>query len=165
MFLDGELIIFLNNRMDLPGGVTKSFYGEPPGRTAAVRAAWEPADPAVVQLVACLDLVEAGQPIRTCAFDDPKPDTLPMSEGIYQLSVYEVATRRKVAEVRMTGEDEQCPTIVLIGATRTVYSEVNDRQLVDALTRYVEQCARPTVIRPPGDMRPRRRRQGVGARC
>jgi hypothetical protein len=125
--------------MDLPGRISKSFYGQPPGKTAAVRSAWEPADPTTIQLVACLDLVDTGQPIRNCDFDKPQPDTLPMSEGMYQLSVYEVATHRKVAEVRMTGEDEQCPTIVMLGATRMLYSAVNDRQLVYALTPYVER--------------------------
>jgi hypothetical protein len=133
------ITISMNNRMDLPGRVTKSFYGQPPGGTPAARAAWEPGDPAGVQLVTCLDLIDTGQAITTCRFDDPKPDTIPMSEGVYQLSVYEVATRRKVTELRMTGEDEQCPSIVLMGSTRMIYSEVNDRQLVDALTRYVEQ--------------------------
>lgn len=63
--------------------------------------------------------------------------TLGTTDG--RRSVCEVATRRKVTELRMTGEDEQCPSIVLMGSTRMIYSEVDDRQHVDALTRHVEQ--------------------------
>jgi hypothetical protein len=130
--------IAVSGRMDLPGRLTKSFYGQPPGSTAAARQAWEPTDLASVQLVACVDLVEAGERIRTCTFDDPRPDTLPLSEGVYQLTLYEVATRRKVVETRMTGDDDDCPYVVLIGNTRMLYSEISERQLVNTLKRYVE---------------------------
>lgn len=131
--------ISVKDRMDLSSRVMKSFHSSPPGGSAAAKLAWEPKDLATVQLVACLDLVEVGPSVRTCHFDTPAPAAVPMSEGIYRLSLYEVATRRLVSEVRLTGDDDDCPTLVLMGATKMVYSEVEDRQLVDALTRFVEQ--------------------------
>jgi hypothetical protein len=130
--------IAVKGRMDLPSRVTKSFYGQPPGNTASARQAWEPTDPASVRLVACIDLVDGGRQIRTCKFDDPQPDTLPLSEGVYQLTLYEVATRRKVVETRVTGDEDDCPYIVLIGNTRMLYTEISERQIVNMLKRYVE---------------------------
>jgi hypothetical protein len=131
------IAVGVKDRRDLDSRIIRSVQ-DLPGRSAAAKAAWNPPDPAAVQLVACLDLVDAGQPIRTCAFDDPKPETLPLNEGIYALNVYEVATRKKVAEARLTGENQKCPSIVLLGRDKTVYSEVTDRQLVEALSRHVE---------------------------
>jgi hypothetical protein len=42
-------------------------------------------------------------------------------------------------QARLTGEDEDCPTFILIGDDRAVYSGLEDRQLVETLRRYVEQ--------------------------
>ena len=104
--------------------------------SSQARAAWEPPDPGTIQLVGCLDRVEGGRTIRSCTFDTPEPDNVPLNEGIYQLTLWEVATHNKVAEFRMTGEKDTCPTIVLLGADRTIYSTVSDRQLTETLGRY-----------------------------
>ena len=61
-----------------------------------------------------------------------------MVEGIYSVTVYEVATGRKVVETRMTG-DGKCPLVVLLFADRTIHSEASGRQLYEALRKYVEQ--------------------------
>jgi len=105
----------------------------------ALRDAWQPKDPAKVQLVACVDLVTIGAKVKSCRIDKPKPSSIPMKEGRYRLSLYEVATRRKIFETRLTGEDESCPFFILIGSDRAVYSGLEDNQLIEALRRYVEQ--------------------------
>ncbi|MFD0574995.1 hypothetical protein [Dactylosporangium darangshiense] len=55
--------------------------------------------PAKAQLVACADLVEAGQDVLACKFDDPKPDSLPLKEGVYQPTRRTRLRRAEVAEL------------------------------------------------------------------
>jgi hypothetical protein len=117
-------------RLDLPSRLHETLYEHP---------SWELKDPAAAQLVACLDLVESGEYVQSCKFDDPKPDSLPLKKGVYQLTLYEVASGRTVFERRLTGADDACPYVVLIGADRTLFTDVSERQLYDALRRYVEQ--------------------------
>ena len=100
--------------------------------------AWQPHDPATAQLVACVDLAETGRSLGECDFSSPSPTKVPMLEGIYQVTLYEVATHRQIAQARMTAAGE-CPFIVLLMADRTIINEVTDRQLYEALHRYVER--------------------------
>jgi hypothetical protein len=110
----------------------------PYDRPKKVADAWESVDPAAAQLVACVDLVHTGRSLDECRFDDPQPTTVPLVEGVYQLTLYEVATRRVVAERRVTGAGE-CPFVVLLTGERTIPSAVTGRQLYETLRRYVEK--------------------------
>lgn len=105
---------------------------------ATIQQAWAPSKPAKSQLMACVDLASTGNKVvKNCRFDDPKPAKLPMKTAVYRLSLYEVATGRKLLAKRVTGEDESCPSIVMLGGDRSVYSKVGDRQLYELLRNYV----------------------------
>jgi hypothetical protein len=60
-----------------------------------------------------------------------------MKTATYHLSLYEVATGHRLLDKRVSGEDEDCPTVVLLGGDKTVYSKVGDRQLYELLRNYV----------------------------
>jgi hypothetical protein len=102
--------------------------------SAVQRRTWAP-DPERVQLVACLDLTGPGKKIRDCASGGEK---LPLVEGRYRLTVYEVATHSKVVEKALTGADRACPFVVLQSGGDTLHSAVLDRQLYDLLRKRVE---------------------------
>lgn len=134
------IAISVKDRKDLDFRSNKTYLSSIPYDAApALRDAWQPKNPAKVQLVACVDLVTIGPKVKSCRIDKPKPSSIPMKEGRYRLSLYEVATRRKLFETRLTGEKESCPFFILIGSDRSVYTELEDTQLVEALRRYVEQ--------------------------
>ena len=113
--------------VDLPDDVSDSS-----------QAAWQPENAALAQLVACVDLVETGNSLGDCRFDDPSPTTAPMVEGIYQVTVYEVATHREIFSARMTGAGK-CPLVVLLTGDRIIRSEVTVRQLYERLHDFVEK--------------------------
>jgi hypothetical protein len=102
--------------------------------SAAQRKAWAP-EPQRAQLVACLDLTGPGRRIRDCTSGTA---TLPLVEGKYRLTVYEVATHRRITERTLTGADRACPFVILNSAGRTLYSAVKDQQLYDLLSKRVE---------------------------
>ncbi len=129
--------VLAKDSMDFRTRIERSLY-DIPDRSPAVKPAWDPPGPQKVRLAACVDLVEGGKRVRTCEFDDPK-GRLPMREGVYRLTLYEVATGTRLTEKRLTGENRDCPFLVLLGADRTVYSELEDRQLYEVLRRYVEK--------------------------
>ncbi|AGZ46617.1 hypothetical protein [Actinoplanes friuliensis] len=133
------IVVSVRDRKDLDFRTTKSYLGIPYDAPEAIKAAWEGKNPAKVQLVACVDLVTIGSKVKSCKIDKPKKSSIPMKEGTYRLSLYEAATRRKIFETKLVGEDETCPIFIIIGNDRSVYSGLEDRQLVDALQRYVEQ--------------------------
>ncbi|MEU7904943.1 hypothetical protein [Actinoplanes sp. NPDC049118] len=116
------------------------IYDLPYEATAAVQDAWNPKDPAGVQLMACAEQVSVGAKVKDCQVDEPKPQKVPMKVSNFRVTLYEVATRRRLAQVRMRGEDETCgPFMIFVGADGATYSDVDDRQLVEALRRYVEE--------------------------
>ncbi|MEU4161766.1 hypothetical protein [Actinoplanes sp. NPDC026670] len=98
------------------------------------RRAWAP-EPPKAQLVACLDLTGPGRKVRDCKSDSK---TLPLVEGKYRLTVYEVASHRKLIDKALTGADRACPFVILNSAGDTLYSAVKDRQLYDLLHTRVE---------------------------
>ena len=85
--------------------------------------------------MACLDLTGPGKPIRSCKAGAEK---MSLVEGKYRLTVYAVATRRKVADAALTGGDRACPFVILTSAGPTLYSAVKDQQLYDLLHSRVE---------------------------
>ena len=130
---------FVSDSLDQQSRTESQLYDVPWRATPAIRAAWDPAALAKVRLVACADLTGAGARLKSCKFNDSKPATVPMKQGDYTLSVYEVATGRRLAEKKVKGEDTACPFVVLLGADHTIYSSVSDRQLFEALRTYVEK--------------------------
>lgn len=134
------IAISVRDRKDLPYRTNKSYVGIPYDAAPAIKNAWEPKDPTKVQLVACVDLVTTDTAkVKSCPIDKPKPSKINMREGRYRLQVYEAATRRKIFDTKLTGENETCPLFIFIGNDRNVYSALEDRQLTDALERFVEQ--------------------------
>lgn len=55
----------------------------------------------------------------------------------WRLRVYEMATGRKLLDKAMTGDNQKCPYVVLVGADRKIYAEVSDRALIAALRNLV----------------------------
>ncbi|MEH1169495.1 hypothetical protein V6V47_29360 [Micromonospora sp. CPCC 205539] len=119
--------------------VQNSHYYYSQGLSDKVEQSWASEDPKKVQTVACLDRVSAGATIRTCKFDDPKPQSLPLVRAGWKLRVYEVATGRKLLDKSMAGDDQKCPFVVMVGADRKIYAEVSDRALVAALRNFVNK--------------------------
>lgn len=107
------------------------------GLSKKVEQTWASEDPRSVQMVACLDRVSAGSTIRTCKFDDPKPQTLTLVRTSWRLRVYEAATGRKLLEKTMPGDDQKCPYVVMVGADKKIYAEVSDRAAIAALRNLV----------------------------
>jgi hypothetical protein len=132
--------ISVRDRKDLPYRTTKGYVGIPYDAPPTIKAAWEGKDASKVQLVACVDLYTTSTPkVKTCPIDKPKPSKITMKEGRYKLSLYEVATRRKLYETKLTGENESCPLFIFVGNDNNVYSSLEDRQLTDTLERFVER--------------------------
>jgi hypothetical protein len=134
------ILISVRDRMDLDDR-SPATVSLPYEATDAIEAAWAAKNPADVQVVACVDLISTkGPKVGTCKVTDPEPDTMVVKEGVYQLSLYEVATRRRLLQARMTGEDEECPFLfIVVGDDPALYSRPHDRQLVETLRDLVEQ--------------------------
>jgi hypothetical protein len=139
MLLCQPISIFTRDSKDIDTRHEATLLDIPKWYTAQKQKAWDPAAPAKVRLVACVDQVDSGKQVKTCKLDGPKDLKLPMREGKYRLTLYEVATGRKVVEKQLAGEDEKCPFTVLLGTDRTVYSTVGDRQLYETLKKHVEK--------------------------
>jgi hypothetical protein len=135
-----SIVLGIKNQKDSDSRTLRSRIALPYEAAPGVETAWNPADPAKVQLVACADQVAVGAKVKTCQVDEPKPEKVPMKASTYRVTLYEVATRRRLAQLRMTGEDETCgPFLIIVGADGATYTELEDRQLIEGLRRYVEQ--------------------------
>jgi hypothetical protein len=134
------IAIMVKDRKDIDSRIPEPVY-EPGYSTSKSRQnAWDSYfHPTSVQLVACVDLVSSGGKVKTCKFDDPKPDALPLQVGYYTLTVYEAATHKQLVSKRITGDDRSCPTVVLIGADRHIYTGITDRYYVELLKKFVEK--------------------------
>ncbi len=134
------IAIMAKDRKDMDARIDQSIYDPGYSRAKARLNAWDTYQhPATVQLVACVDLVSSGGKVKTCKFDDPKPDSLPLQVGNYTITVYEAATRKQLFAKKVTGDDRTCPTVVLIGADRHLYTGISDRYYVELLKRFVEK--------------------------
>jgi hypothetical protein len=134
------IAIMLKDRKDMDSRIAAPVY-EPGYSTSKSRQnAWDSYfHPTTVQLVACVDLVSSGGKVKTCKFDDPKPDSLPLEIGYYTLTVFEAATHKQLFTKKITGDDRGCPAVVLIGADRHLYSRISDRYYVQLLKKFVEK--------------------------
>jgi hypothetical protein len=100
--------------------------------------AWTDTSPAKIRLVACIELADVGAKLKTCRFNDPKPDTVTMKQGVYHVRLIEVATGRKLIDKQIKGQDKQCPYVSLIYADKTIYSEMSGPTLYTLFRHYVE---------------------------
>jgi len=131
--------IFAQDSKDFDTKHEATLFDIPNWYTKPKQQAWDPSSPGKVRLVACVDLVQSGKKVKSCKYDDPKGLKIPLREAKYKLALYEVATGKKVIEKTLSGEDDECPFMVLLGADRNVYSQVGDRQYYELLKKYVEK--------------------------
>ncbi|MBM0276717.1 hypothetical protein [Micromonospora tarensis] len=107
------------------------------GLSKKVEETWATDDPRKVQLVACLDQTKTGSTIRTCKFDEPKPQSLPLVRTTWRLRVIEAATGRALLTKTLAGDDQMCPFVVMVGIDKKVYSKVSNRAAIAALRNLV----------------------------
>ena len=108
-----------------------------PDLRESIWRAWIPENPGKTQLVACVDLTRSGSRLKSCKYDDPKPETIGMTQGFYRLRLYEAATGKKLLDKPVTGANEKCPSAVFLAQGEGLYSEVDDRQLYELLRGFV----------------------------
>ena len=118
-------------------------------------SAWRPDSAAKVQLIACARRVPAWedhQEIRQkdCKYARPELQlsgsyplptiNIPMYQGIYDVTLYELRTHRKVAHTTLIGSDDECPGS-FFGKSRDdhVYTRPSASQYVEAFGSYVEK--------------------------
>lgn len=134
------IAIMVKDRKDLDSRIDEPVYDPGYSSTKARQNAWDTyTHPTTVQLVACVDLVSSGGKVKTCKFDDPKPDSLPLQVGYYTITVYEAATRKQLFTKKITGDDRACPSVVLLGTDRHLYTGITDRYYVELLKKFVEK--------------------------
>jgi hypothetical protein len=109
-----------------------------PDLRESIWRAWMPTDPTKTQLVGCVDLVKTGGTLKSCKFDDPKPEKIAMKRATYRVRLYETATGKKLVDkAAVTGEDEDCPSLVFLMGNEPILSKVGDRQLYEFFRPYV----------------------------
>ncbi|MER7891640.1 hypothetical protein ABTX15_17610 [Micromonospora sp. NPDC094482] len=113
------------------------YYSE--GLSKRAEQTWASENPKNVQMVACLDRVSTGSTIRRCKYDDPKPETVTLLRAGWRLRVYEVATGRKLLDKALKGDDQACPSVVMVYPDKKIYAEVSDRAAVGALRSLVNR--------------------------
>jgi hypothetical protein len=128
--------IMVKEKIGYGSYTVKTLFDIPNRYSSSTEKAWDPKAPAKVQLVACVDYVSTGKKVRNCSFDDPKYKKVALYRATYRLTLYEVATGRKLLTKSMTG-DGSCPNFALIGDDKKIYTEVSDRALYEALRKQV----------------------------
>jgi hypothetical protein len=134
------IAIMIKDRKDMDTRISDTVYDVGYSSSKSRTDAWDVyTHPAKAQLTACVDLVSSGSKIKSCKFDDPKPDTLPLKTGTYQLTLFETATHKQLLSKKLTGDDRTCPTVVLLGDDHTLYTGISDKAYVAALKKFVEK--------------------------
>ncbi|KUL28440.1 hypothetical protein ADL15_31995 [Actinoplanes awajinensis subsp. mycoplanecinus] len=113
------------------------YYFRDEGTTKAQERIWGSDDPAKVQLVACTDRAAVGTKIRNCKYDDPEPDTLALYRATWRLRIYEVATHRLLLDKKLPGDEQTCPSSVLVGPDKKIYATAGDRAVLAQLRKFV----------------------------
>jgi hypothetical protein len=109
-----------------------------PDLKESIWRAWIPSDPAKTQLVGCVDLVRTGGTVKSCKFDDPKPEKIAMKKAVYRVRLFEAATGKQLLDkATVNGEDEDCPSLVYLMGDESLLSKVGDRQLYEFYRPYV----------------------------
>jgi hypothetical protein len=126
-----------NNNLGFGGRRQDTGYYYDEGLSASVERTWAAKDATKVQLVACLDRVSTGTKIRSCKYDDPKNETLTLYRTKWRLRVFEVATARKLLDKTMSGDDQDCPYVVMYGPDKKIYATMSERAKIGALRNLV----------------------------
>jgi hypothetical protein len=132
-----QIAVGVVDRKDFPSRIVKSSVDVPYSLNEKAWRAWMPSDAAKTQLMVCVDLLTTGKQVRKCTFEDPKDEQIPMIRATYQVRLFEVSTGRKLVDKKMTGSDDNCPSMVLLGSDRTIYTAVDDRDLYEMFRSYV----------------------------
>ncbi|MET0418643.1 MAG: hypothetical protein ABW022_21725 [Actinoplanes sp.] len=132
-----QIAVGVVDRKDFPSRIVRSSVSVPYSVNEKAWRAWMPTDAAKTQLMVCVDLVSTGKQVKKCTYEDPKDEKIPLIRGTYQVRLFEVATGRKLVDKRVTGNDEQCPSMILLGSDRTIYTGVDDRDLYEMFRSYV----------------------------
>lgn len=133
------LVLLVADGIGIGGRYQDSTYYFSQGISNTVEQSWASDDPKNVQLVACLDRVSTGAKIRSCKFDDPKPETVTLLRANWRLRAYEVATGHELLDKPMAGDDQACPYVALFSADKKIYAKVSDRAVVAALRNLVNK--------------------------
>jgi hypothetical protein len=133
------VIMLVDDSKDSDLLVGHPIFGVPYSSSKAVENAWYVKDAKKAQLVACVRLTGIGSQVRTCKFDDPKPDKLPLKRATYRLELFEIATGKKLLTKTLKGDDQSCPYAVLIGKDRTIYATVSEKSFISTLKPFVQK--------------------------
>jgi hypothetical protein len=134
------IAIMIRDRKDMDTRIAESVYSPGYSTSKSRTDAWNVYfHPTKAQLTACVDLVSSGAKVKTCKFDDPKPDSLPLKVGTYQITLFETATHKQLFSKKINGDDRSCPTVVLLGSDRNLYTGITDRYYVELLKKFVEK--------------------------
>ncbi|MEU4196006.1 hypothetical protein AB0E69_29165 [Kribbella sp. NPDC026611] len=99
-------------------------------------AVWSP-KPVDAQLVGCVDAGSAADVIGTCHFDLPEPKDLDLRATTARLTVYEVRSRRKIADLTVHGT--RCPVSVIQPVDQEWVDAVPlAAEVREAVRKYVE---------------------------
>ncbi|MGB9280519.1 MAG: hypothetical protein WCB57_10630 [Pseudonocardiaceae bacterium] len=119
-----------------PDGAIKEILNNP--RFRELGPAWNPSDPAAVQLVACTQSDGGGADSGLlCPYPSGKSASLRYSN--YTVTVYEARTGAEVDKAHIEARDT-CPlTAAVYGKQPVVYAVPSPRQYFDALGSFVNQ--------------------------
>ncbi|MFF4607857.1 hypothetical protein ACFY12_34610 [Streptomyces sp. NPDC001339] len=94
-------------------------------------------DPHLVQLIACLDSPDEGEFLTDCKFTT---DTIKLYRGVYDVTVYEARTGKKIASERLHGSVKpDCPGLVYLKkGTDKLHTEPEFPDYQAVLRKYVE---------------------------
>jgi hypothetical protein len=110
------------------------------------QAVWHPEEPRSVQLIACVTEQSTGpEVVKLCPYQNesgPKTDYAPykvaMYQGVFDVTLYELRTHRKVAGSTLLGEWTDCPSEVPAG-TGLLATQPSVEQYLAALRHFVER--------------------------
>lgn len=131
------VVISAKERLDLGARSARTLNKYAFSGSAAAKKTWAPVAKQA-QIVACLDLIGGGAKVADCKTDVASAPKMPLMVGRYKLTVYEVATGRKLTEASLNGAGKACPWVVLTGSDPTLYTTVDDAQLFKALQAKVK---------------------------
>ncbi|WP_411146794.1 hypothetical protein [Streptomyces sp. x-80] len=94
-------------------------------------------DPHRVQLIACLDTPDEGEFLTDCKFTS---DTIKLYRGVYDVTVYEARTGKKVGSEQLRGSGKpNCPGLVYLKkGTDSLHTEPEFADYQAVLRKYVD---------------------------
>jgi hypothetical protein len=132
-----QIAVGVVDRKDFPSRIVKSSVDVPYSLNEKSWRAWMPSDAAKTQLMVCVDLLTTGKQVKKCTYEDPKDEQIPLIRATYQVRLFEVSTGRKLVDKKVAGNDTECPSMILLGSDRTIYTGVDDRDLYEMFRGYV----------------------------